>query len=366
MDKFTLSSQEIEKYGVEWLILELVAAGCSHGARKDEFIRLFQSTTIKWGKLIEKAIEHKLLALLFWTILNNHLENLVPPKIIKLLKLQYDYTKIKQEIYGEEALRIAIQLETAKVPYVMTKGLILNSELYTDSGCRDMNDIDFIVDPTYQNDMKTVLKQLGYSPGYMDIQNDKIIRFTREEQILCSITKNKMLGHVKPIKNPVVHCVYVGVDFSLTWSDSVVQIPIEYALKKRKKYTIGKNREGIFSFTPDMHFIYIALHLLKHAWSESLQLSKDSCNLTQFADIYRFWNTYSQEFGIEIQNIIQELNIPQIIGWVVGHTDKIFHSSLIEELGLNKYIDEEWLHTRITTRGKKLNIQESVRDMLSL
>lgn len=366
MEKNTLLSQDIEKYGVEWLILELVAAGCTHGAQKDDFVWLVRNTKINWGKLIEKANEHKLLALLFWTILRNHLENCVPPKIIKLLKLQFDYTKIKQDIFSEEALCVANLLETTKIPYVITKGLILNSELYADSACRDMNDIDFIVDPKYQKGVEVVLKQLGYAPGYMNILDDKIVKFTREEQILCGITKNKMLGHVKPIKNLVVHCVYVGVDFSLTWSDSIVQIPIEYAMKKREKYIIGKNGEEIFSLTPDMHFIYLVLHLLKHAWSESLQLSKDGCNLTQFADIYRFWNTYSQEYGVEIKKNIQEFSLHKVVGWVVGHTDIFFHSNLTEELDLNKYIDKEWLHTRITTRGKKVSFKESVRDIFSL
>lgn len=361
---FCEKKEDINAFGIEWRLLELTSVGAIKDNKKEQFVSLIKSKRIDWGKLIEKAANQKLLGLLYWTLIINNVETYIPKRIINLLKIYYDYNTLKQKIYCDEALEFSRKLEALNIPYVMTKGLILSTELYENSSSRDMNDIDFIIEPTHKNEVQRLLKELNYFPGYLDIKGNKRICFTREEEILCNITNNKMLGHVKEIDNPIVHGVYIGVDFSLTWSNFSVQIPVKQVLEKRIKYQIREN-ESIYSFSPEVHFLYLVMHLLKHAWSESLQLSNDSCNLMQFADVYRFWNKYKKEYGEKIIDTISKYNVQSYVGWVIGQVDYIFSSNLASELRLKEYTEYQCINERIITRGKVINVEKSVLEIMA-
>lgn len=346
----------------EWTILKLIAKGIKNDDEKAELKYLLLDVNISWGNLIEKATIHKLLPLLYCTLLDFDIFRSVNSKIIQLMKSYYDSCCTKEKLYRQAALDITRELSHNSIPYIMPKGLILSKQLYQYPFSRPMNDIDLIVDISHKTNVEKILNRQGYCQGYIDLKNNNIMSFSREEHILCNITKNKMLGHVKKSENALVPPIYIGVDFSVTWSDCPIQLPLNTLFQSKEAFPIDNKNNLIDSFSLDIHFIYIILHLLKHAWSKSLQDSKDGCNLLQFADVYRFWEKYKNDFSNMVKCRIKEFKIEKYVAWVLGHTDNIFGSSIVNELNLQGFANCKWLNTLVGTRGKIITPYNDVQD----
>lgn len=358
-------SNIIDKYGIEWTIIELVAKGINSNQDKILFCELFCDSRLKIGKLWEMALKNKIISLLAWYIFKYDLHKKIHSIYVMQFKMMLDYTKRKNEIYLLELKDIVSAFSKSKISYVLTKGLVLADDLYNSLECRGMNDIDIIINLENANKVKVILKELGYIPGVYDMKNNNINQFSRNDQMLFNITRNKLLGYVKTTDDYFIHAVYVGVDLSLTWSDCQYNIDIIEALQRYQEKKLFNMKKEVRTFEYPMHFIYLTLHLLKHAWTESLQKSKDSCTLMQYTDVYRFWIKYHSEIRDEVKDLMNKYKIEMAMTWVWAHVDNLFQTDIINELGLRKYVTDTWLKTIISTRGKKLEFSGEIRDILA-
>ena len=331
---------------------------------EEYFNTLFKDKKVNIARLWDISIKNKCFSLVGKAIFKYGAYKFMHPLYQNQLKMNLDYTRRKNKIYFDMMKKLGSELQKNKVDYVYTKGIILINDLYEDFECRGLNDIDIIVSKKDKGKIKEILNTLGFIPGTYRLSDNKLVEISHEEQVLYNVTGNKLCGHVKEIKDPFVHSIYVGVDFDFTWSHSEYNVDVNDVLKRRVERSIGENKEKITTMSCHDHFIYIILHLLKHAWSGILAQYNDGATLMQFSDVFRYWNLYKEKLRKELAIYISRYSLFEPVAWVLGHTDRLFHSNIVEELSLDEYATESWLRSIVLKKDKQKEFSGNIMELL--
>ena len=115
-----------------------------------------------WTRLVEKARQEGVSAVLFHNIAKNHLEDLVPQESYRDLSNHY-YANLKRNMSIIGELReVLATFQEAGIPCIVLKGIALAELVYPSIGMRGMSDVDILVK---KEDLFTVDKHLS-SHGY--------------------------------------------------------------------------------------------------------------------------------------------------------------------------------------------------------
>lgn len=343
------SISDIKKYGPEWVILELITKGDIQ--KEEEITEILKHNKIDWGELIEQAMRHKIFPMLSWYFLQNNNFQYLPPFINQYFKVVYDVNKTKTSILKQEAIKITKELKKHSIPFVCTKGIVLDDQLYGNQGYRFLSDIDFIVQLEYKQEVINILEKIQYMPGTVDWKNNTIRKLTREEKLIYLNSSDKLPELVKPINNPIIGYASLGFVTSFSWAKCPYKIDIYKAFDNIEWITINETDETIPALSPVYHFLYIILHLYKHAWIEYLQRWDNDVNLVKFGDVYRFWNKYKPILQSNLSETIKQYDLEDPVLWTLFHTDSIFGSSIVNELGLKKSIRKKYLNSAGDYKG---------------
>ena len=355
---------DIEHFGLEWIILEHCIFGVD--ANREAFAGLIMENRIDWGRLLDHAFRQKIVPMLVQRLVDLHLFRYCPSYLQSYLRLLLDYNKIKTEVYRKETRRIAMRFSESGIRYVCTKGIVLESSLYESAGYRSLSDIDFIVSPKDKNNVVSLLDGLGYVMGVYDWESRSPKEYSREQYLKYVITGNKIPNHFIVLHEGILPCVYTGFDMSLGWTGFPYEVDVETALSHTSTFSFMGDDVPISCFDCCYHYMYVILHLIKHAWSEYLQLTENDCNLSQFCDVIRYWERYQSELKSDFNRVVQEHDVLQPVLWVLEHTDRTFGTKIVEELSLKDKVDEEWLQTTVSKTGHKRLLRVSMREKLRL
>lgn len=358
--------EDIKEYGVEWLIIEQSIKDFTIEKNKDLFIELLQKNSINWGCLLDHAFRQKIVPMLVYKLIETQMFSKCPSYLQAYLRLLLDYNQMKTEIYRKEAQRIVQCFLEENIHYVCTKGIVLESTLYDGKGFRSLSDIDFIVAPKDRNVVIQKLSDLGYDMGVYSWEKRLPIKYTRQQYLKYIVTGNKIPNHFLVLDKSVLPCVYTGFDMSLGWTGFPYEIDVEKALRHVEYFSFPGEAVPICTFDCCYHYMYIILHLIKHAWSTYLQQTENDCNLSQFCDVIWYWRKYRDELLLNFVNIIKENNVLQPVVWVLAHTDRTFKTSIVHDLGLDAEVSEEWLQTTISKTGYRRLLAVSMRRKLFL
>lgn len=354
--------EELKKYGAEWLILEKITKG---DIEEIEIINKLLDLEINWGELMEQAMGHKIFPMVANFFIQNDLFEKIPPFINQYFRTFLDVNKEKVKAIKKETIKITDVLKEENIPFAATKGVVLDNELYGNEGYRFLSDADFIVKQEYKKEVIEILKKLNFNVGTVDWKNNSIKELSREEYLIYMNTPDKLPEFVKKIDNDIIKYVSIGFVTSLTWRKCEYIVDINEAFKNLRNVEIGLGNKKIPTLSIIYHYIYIILHLYKHAWLEYLSRWNNDVNLVKFGDVYRYYKKYKKIIDVELPNIIKVQNIERPIIWTLQHTDEIFGSNIVENLGYKGFLDEEYLHSAGDKKGNiriwKGNMRERLK-----
>lgn len=119
--------------------------------------------SIDWPVVIDKAIEEGLAPFLYFHCRNLGILTNLPKSSRKLLARIYAETSLINQHMMKVLEDLREFLKKYKVPVIVLKGAALLELVYSDIGLRPMEDIDLMVRPENLDDMRKILKDMGFS-----------------------------------------------------------------------------------------------------------------------------------------------------------------------------------------------------------
>ncbi len=353
--------EDIKKYGVEWIILEKI----TKGEKEDIYlIKSLLDKQINWGELIEQAMSHKIFPMVAYFFIKNDLFEKIPPFVNQYFRTFLDVNREKVEKIKKETILICNELNKRNIPFVATKGIVLDNEIYENEGYRFLSDADFIVKPNYKKEVMETLRTLGFQIGTVDWKNNIIKELSREEYLIYMNTPDKLPEFVKTVDSKIIKYVSVGFVCSLTWKKCEYKVDMNTAFKNLRNVDIGLENQKIPTLDIIYHYIYIILHLYKHAWLEYLSRWNNDVNLAKFGDVYRYYKKYKKIIISELPKIIREQHIEKPVIWTLKHTDEIFGSRIVEDLKYDNFLNTNYLHSAGDKNGNIQIWKGNMRDRL--
>ena len=338
----SISAEDISKFGPEWIILEQITKGNS-----DTIIsQILLEYQLDWGELIEQAMNHKLFPMVAHHFLSEENFKYVPPFVNQYFRVAYDINRHKTKIIKAETKIICHQLMQENISFVCTKGTVLDRLLYDSLGYRFLSDADFIVHPRFKPTVTKVMDELGFQTGSVNWMTNEARLLTREEHLVYLNTGDKLPEFIKRTDDAIIKYVSAGFVTSLTWKKCIYPTDIEAALRHTHIYNLDDGDViGVPVLNTVNHFIYIILHLYKHAWLEYLARWNNDVNLVKFGDVYRYWRKFHQDLVTELPPLLKGSDIYKPILWTLEHTDRIFGSDIVDSLCMKGLVSEEYLHS---------------------
>lgn len=344
-------------YAKEWSFLEKISIG------KDINVDLIDEK-FNWGELMEQAVRHKLLPILASKLLDEENFGKIPPFINHHLASVLKMNRHKTNILINEAKRINEKFKKREIKFAFTKGILLESLLYEEQGYRFLSDIDMMVVNEDKNKIMESFKELGYKVGHFDWRTNQFREMSRNEYLLSLTAKDHIPEHLYYTGDPLIPYVAAGCTMSFTWSGSGYEDPKAEAFSQLEQYTVyGEQLQGM---NHTYHFIYIALHLLKHAWLPSLLKWNNDVNIIKFADVARYWMKYNQILKKDLVIVTNQFHLYKPLVWVFAHTDRLFNIDIVSQLGFDHHIDETFLHSGGDFKGNPRFWKGDMRERLNM
>lgn len=353
--------------GPEWAILELLCLGLTSPAEKSSFEELIMSRELSWGELLEQAIRHKILPLLAYHTTSSTFEELIPRFVWRHLHETLRFNRYKTIVFRREAARLIEALQQQDVVFVNTKGIVFESCIYGGNGSRNLDlDIDFMILPKYRDTVCDIVDKLGYELADYDWASNKTKPHSRKDLMIFKLNPDHLPAFTLLTGDTLVPGIQVDFANSLTWARSPYEVPIEIALENRCFQPIpGHTHIQMPSFTPEFQFVFTVLHLFREAWFERWVNAEQDVNLLKFGDVIRLWRTYESNLKSgKFIGMLQKFEIVEPILWVLEHLDRTLGTVIVDSLGLQGQLDEEWLSSAYVTGGGVRTWQGTIRERL--
>ncbi len=371
--------QNNSEFGYEWLLLELVCKGVHHHENLAQVQEILRLEKIHWGELIEQAIRHKVLPLLADAIISTqqttdtaqdkevHLNKAVPVMVAKFLQQALDVNKYKTGLFRTHALKIGKALEAEGITYCSTKGISFETTIYGGRGVRNFDhDIDFMVQQHDGEKVSEVLAGLGYQVGQYDPFKNVVNPMPRKELMIYKLHPDHLPPYVGLTSDPLVGAIGIDFSFSFTWFNSEYNVPLDKAFEKIHAITYPGIIDGrLFVFDYAYQFMFTALHLFREAWFERWIDFEQDVNLLKFTDLIRLWDAYKEQVkAADFTALVKAFGISFPVAWVMEHMDRAFGTTVVDDLGLHGFANEEMLFSAYGADGKERKWKGSMRRRL--
>ena len=151
----------------------------SHDAANEQQIHTLLSETLNWDYLLSMAEWHGVLPLVARGL---SAQPTVPDAIRSRLQQAAFATAARNLHIASLATRIAVSLESAGVPVISYKGVVLSQLLYGSTAMRPVADIDLIIHPEHFQSAVSLLAEQGFEDrfGFSDAQRSAVLHFSFE------------------------------------------------------------------------------------------------------------------------------------------------------------------------------------------
>ena len=207
------------------------------------------SSRLDWDYIILNALQHGILPLLYHNLSKIDDPNLVPERIMKLLRGQYYATLTRNMLYYNELSKILQSFMDAGIEAIILKGAALAETVYKDIGLRRFGDIDFLVHESDLQKAKQKLSEQGY------ILDEHVSPIEYNEKFGCDLNY---------AKNSYVFEIHWHIARK-TGSDRFVKIEIDRMWENAQPARIA----GVDTFvlSPEDLLFHLCVHLPKHCYS---------------------------------------------------------------------------------------------------
>jgi hypothetical protein len=117
-----------------------------------------------WDHIIPAAGREGVTGLIYDRIIENRLEQFVPPPALTRLKSIYYTYSAQNALFYEELSRVAAALDEGGVPVILLKGAFLAAGVYENIALRPMRDLDLLVHKEDAARSVNILAKSGYQP----------------------------------------------------------------------------------------------------------------------------------------------------------------------------------------------------------
>ncbi|KUF18647.1 nucleotidyltransferase family protein [Streptomyces silvensis] len=346
-----------------WAVLELVASQQGLDEDPGERADLVRSPDFDHGRLVEHAMRHGLMAALADYLYRHGLYRAMPGWLRNPV-LNYRFlSEHRARAFTGEAARVAACMEQAGIRFAWTKGVVLQSTLYDSTFVRTYNDIDMMIDPGDREGTEKALISLDYRPrSTFDPVNKKLRDLSRAKQLIYRMSPDHLPHFHRLTDDACVPTICVDVANSLTWHNSDWQVPMDAVMEEiRPVEVVGGG--SLTTLSPSHSLLFLFLHLFREAWIERVFLDGD-ITLAQLADIARAWRRASIEDRQRVRTDMIEFGLSEPVAWVGGHTDAVFGTDVVHELGLADFAGGDWLASAQGSGGCRLRWSGDMRERL--
>ncbi|GAA4294340.1 hypothetical protein GCM10023086_06360 [Streptomyces venetus] len=317
-------------------------------------------------ELISQAARHALLPALAAHVIEVERTDLFPLELRRHLIDSLYWNRHKTALATAEALRIGAAADASGMSLACTKGVVCQFTTYGGRGVRAFGDIDLMAHPDDREKVAALLGDLGYSGAVTyDHKAGRVVELGRADKALYRLHRDHLPHFLRVTEGESIPFHVVDVAFSLTWQTSGWQLPMDEVLADLEQVAVPGPSGGdvLPALAVPYDFLFLVLHLFREAWFQRTILKKN-VRLGQFADICRFWWLRGRDHAAEISRLVAAHGLQPPIAWVCHHTDAVFGSALVAELGLDGYVAEDWVNSAGATDGSGLAWRGSMRDRL--
>jgi hypothetical protein len=143
--------------------LLLLCSGTCSDRQHAERIRKQAATLKDWDRLVRTASFHKVIPLLYLN-LKKHAPGLVPPRVMKRLKVFFQTTSMRNLLMARVLVDVLDLLDRENVLAIPFKGPVLAWKIYGDISKRSFNDLDLLIEREDFYRTTQILAANGFRP----------------------------------------------------------------------------------------------------------------------------------------------------------------------------------------------------------
>ena len=268
-------------------------------------------------------------------------------------------------MFRNVAAQVVAAVEKNGGAIACTKGLVLESQIYSDRATRYMADVDFMISPRDRSAAEAALNGLGYEIGNCDHVAECLRPYDRREELLYWLTPDHLPRRIARLDDPIAPFVELDFALSLTWHSSEYQLDMDDVMRGLGRVSPPGLRDGLPCLSVFYHFLFIVMHLFREAWIDPWDHPEKDVLLQKFMDVYHLMNQFSAELMAEhAPQRIRDTGLAKPVAWVLGHTDAIFGSDGLEQFGVADLATDEWLASAQAGQRDRLRWSGDIRERM--
>jgi hypothetical protein len=357
------STDRSEPGGV-WAVLKALCHVTESPARLAEAAELIRDGRIDMPELLEQATRHRQLPALGYLLATEDCggRQVVAPQLRGELLGSLLANRGRVDRLAGIAAEVAARLGAQGITVAVTKGVALEPTVYGGLGVRKMMDADLMIHPRDRERIDEVMSSLGFRIGQYDWQRHRIDDLPATARAVYRLSPDH-LPHYLRLEPDRGGTLVVDFANSVTWANSRWQVPMEDVLAERDTVLLLDGRLTAPTLAPPWQFLFTVLHLFRESWFlNSVAAGKDM--LSKFSDVIGLWRTHGALLTAEVPAVIRKHGLEQPVAWVLGHTDSVFGTHLVQVLGLGDAARDEWLARGEGPGGRELTWTGTMRERL--
>lgn len=304
----------------EQAVLEAICVPASPEQVRELLPPLLIDPAFRWGELLERAIEHKVLSLLADTVKAADLTRYLPPRLWRFMDHALRCNQYKNAIYRTEASRMAAAAQAAGVAFTAVKGIAVESTLYGGRGGRQFSDIDLLICPDGRSACAELLAGLGYQPGHPDASRRTVVPLPARKPTATTYTR--LLDDI------IVPSVSVDLTVRLPTDGPGDAMPMRHLLAGRKHQQIPGHPEVALPVLENADHLLFMLLTLQGYWSRSDQAPR----LSLYADALRLIAAVPSARRGELAELVAALGLERSVAAALARLQQAFpHAPLGSE-----------------------------------
>lgn len=307
----------------------------------DAINELIQVDSVDWSVVIEQSIKHKLLPLMWCTFKNCPDFDKIPFYIRDFMSNHYYSNANRTKLTYQHIQKITSIFEEHNVKYAVVKGLVLENQIYRNQCIKQIFDVDFVIDQKEYERVCVLLASHHILSGRMDYLTNTYKPHSRKEYLLFQLTKDHLPEHLVLTGDSVYPVIKIDITTNSDWINKGEESSNNFLAPDQLMNCEVTKGINIPTLRYEYHFLYIILHLYRHAWSYRLINRNISIRLHMFNDILLFWLNYKDFILQPLSFLLEEDDeLRNRVSWVLQHTDRLFGTTIANELGCNMVRDD--------------------------
>ena len=288
---------------------------------------------INWSIWVEEALRHRVAPLCHYHIrsMQSTITEKIPWDVLSRLWKAYQVTQSFYSWHIEQLEHVIRLLDTAKIPMLVLKGPILATTIYKDVALRPFGDLDLLIYEEHLNETVSLMVKSGYLVNpLIDGHSKQPIDLPRAFHQYDIRRKN----HGKPLtkminKNGTSWSSVIEIHHRALYAEAPFRFDSPRLFEEAELIELCPGVKVKTLSTMD-HFLFLCIHLYKHATAIHAIKKVDDLRLQRFCDLYEMIQLYQDRLLNEILiERIEENHLQEPVWFALCHTNCIYESSLL-------------------------------------